>query len=70
MSLFDLACERYGYQGIFDESVDWENIKNTYFISEENDKGEEGGDSGLATITYETIPSYDYYRQLLDYGFL
>ena len=68
MSLFDLACERYGYTGIFDESVDWTTIKNTYFISEENDKGEEESDSGLVTITYETIPSYDFYRSL-DYGF-
>lgn len=67
MSLFDLATERYGYTGIFDESVDWTTIKNTYFISEENDKGEEEGESGLSTITHPTIPSYDFYR-VLDFG--
>jgi hypothetical protein len=60
MSLFDLACERFGFTGVFDESVDWETIKNTYFISDGTDKNDEPSGDFL-TVSHGSVASYDFY---------
>ena len=33
-SVFDLACEAFGYTPIFDNSVDWEEVSEHYIVSE------------------------------------
>jgi len=63
MSLFDLACERYGYTGIFDSSVDWDSVKETYFISEENDKNDDGDSGESVTNTYPSIDSTTHFSR-------
>ena len=59
ISLFDLACERFGYTAIFDSSVDWDTIKTTYFIAPEADDGSEN-DNAYSSIQYETIANTEY----------
>jgi len=70
MSLFDLACERFGYTGIFDASVDWDTIKETYFIAQENDKNDESDDSTFQNDTYDPISSTTYFADKTTVGLL
>tara|TARA_R110000851_G_scaffold162614_5_gene306456 strand:+ start:1764 stop:3953 length:2190 start_codon:yes stop_codon:yes gene_type:complete len=65
MSLFDFACERFGYTGVFDESVDWATVKQTYFISGGNSESDKD-DSGLLDVAHGINPWYDNMAQAVD----
>lgn len=60
-SLYDLACERWGYTAIYDDSVDWENtVEKTYMVAEDQTKNEEG-ESGQVSIEHPVVSSNSWY---------
>lgn len=59
-SLFDLATETYGFTPIYDDSVNWDEVANTFIISDGLDKNKKG-ESGTQSVTYNSISSNNPY---------
>lgn len=59
-AFFDVVCETFGYTPIFDDSVNWDNVENTYMVES---TGNEDGESGTQTIQWLTVngPQAPYY---------
>lgn len=49
-----LACKAYGYDPIFNESIDWETIAKTYIVTEGLGKNKYE-DGGLSSVTHPTV---------------
>lgn len=47
-ALFDLACEAFGFTPIFDPSVDWDDVADTYMVA--NGLGNNFVDDGVTTV--------------------
>lgn len=63
-ALFDLATESYGYTPIYDDSVDWDVVEDTYII---NDGGNQNGkgESGLQNLIHPRVfVNNPYYTRL------
>ena len=62
-SLFDLATESFGYTPIYDDSVDWDLIEETFIVNDGQDQSLEG-ENGVQTIQHPfTSPGVKYITQ-------
>lgn len=64
-SVFDLACEGFGYTADFDDSVDWDKVAETYIVNDKGDQSKKGL-NGIQTSTYQTISSNSPYYVRFD----
>lgn len=64
-SVFDLACEGFGYTADFDDSVDWDKVAETYIVNDKGDQSKKGL-NGIQTSTYQTISSNSPYYSRFD----
>lgn len=55
-AFMNIICEAYGYTPIFNASVDWDIIKNTYMVAEGLDKSEKEN-GGLEVVVHDRIDS-------------
>ena len=66
-SLFDLATESFGYTPIYDDSVDWDLVQDTFIVNDGQDQNEEG-ESGVQTTQYPFTSFGVVYRSVSTFG--